>query len=1610
MAKAAQKKEKPYTKSVIKQLGSNGGGKGLKTFAEAVLRGAHEDDFDGIAADTVARVIRSSWEFIASRSAKQNNLRVYNPGTEYTGLGDTTIIEILNADMPFLVDSVMGEIQERGLRVQLVLHPILRVTRDKKDRLQSVSGPSDSAPENAEKESYIQVHIARIGEKAERNELAQALQKIVDDVSVVVVDWRQMLERLDRAVAAYTTAPPSVPVSDLAESIQFLKWLLDNNFTFLGMRTFSFVGGKKKGTLKTVSGSGLGILRDPNVFVLRRGREAMNMTPEIRSFFLAPAPLIVTKANVRSTVHRRAYMDYIGVKIYGDKGEISGELRIIGLFTSTAYTRSTRNIPFLRQKVEVVLNRSGFPANSHNGKALLNVLETFPRDELFQIGVDDLFEAAVGIQSLELKPRARAFARPDEFDRFVSVIVFAPRDRFSTNVRVRIGEFLADAYRGRVSAYYPFFPEGPLVRIHFIIGRSEGKTPVLSRTFLDKNIEDIVRTWEDELSDALVAGGGGIGTALARKYQGAFGRAYQSTFTTERAVQDISQFEALDEENPVAVDFYRDESDRPERVRVSLFHLKGAIPLSRRVPVLENMGFSVIDERSYRISPAGAGDAPLSLHDMVLEHPASQAIELKECDARIEACFLAVWQGLTGSDGFNKLVLSAGLDWREAAVIRAYGSYLRQIGAPFGQAYLAETMLRHADMTRKLVRMFRTLFDPASGKTAEKRKAAVRTITTAIHAALEDVPSLDEDRIIRHYLNLIQSTLRTNFYQKESGGRPYAAISFKFDSANVDGAPEPRPFAEIFVFSPEVEGIHLRGGRIARGGLRWSDRAQDFRTEVLGLAKAQQVKNVVIVPTGSKGGFVPKYLAQASGRDEFMATGVSAYREFIVNLLRLTDNLAGAKVIPPEDTVRYDGDDPYLVVAADKGTATFSDFANELSVGHSFWLGDAFASGGSAGYDHKKMAITARGGWEAVKRHFREMDWDIQSEPFRVIGVGDMSGDVFGNGMLLSKKTKVVAAFDHRDIFIDPDPDPEKSWKERKRLFEMGRSSWQDYATKIISSGGGVFSRMSKSIKLTPQIKKLTGLDVGEVTPNQLIRALLKSEFDLLWFGGIGTYVGGENESTEQIGDRASDAIRVKASELNVKVIGEGANLGMTQDARIEFALRGGRVNTDAIDNSAGVNSSDLEVNIKIAFGAAMAAGKVTLPERNKVLVKMTEEVAAACLENNYLQTLAISLGQRRGLADLGFQQRLMRELESTGQLDREIEFLPTDLEIFERQQGGQGLTRPELAVLLAYAKIELYNELVESSVPNDPYFEQELEEYFPKTLLKSFPEDIASHRLRREIIATRMSNAIINRGGSTMSLRLKEETGRPVADVVLAFTAARAVFGLEELFAEIDLLDNKIAGACQLDLYLRVQDLVRTQSAWFLRHISLSGDLTGAINIYRAGLKEMKGALKSILSESQQGALNADKNVLTQAGVPSGLARTLAEARVLTDGPDAVMVAHALGRPVVEVAGILFDATAFFRLDELKGIGEKLFVTDYYDRLAINAAMSAISNAQRAVLQDVVRTGSGNSRNFLTWHGENKEQAVRTRKSVDEILDSGEPSLSRLMVAVGHLRDLSPS
>ena len=1610
MALVATSEGENFVEEILEDLAGKGHNSPyIASFTRKFLANRHKRDFDDHPIAELADMIIGAQQFFRTKESTAPKIEVSNA----TASGEPcTIVRILNRDMPFIVDSVLGEIQEWNYSIKLALHPLFFVERDDRGQLTKLFEKKSNvefAEQPGHIESFVQIHLDPLSDE-QRASLQAGLIKVMEQVALAVRDWKKMISRVRKVMDAYTDSPPPVSVSEIAEAIQFLEWIKDDNFTFLGIREYELTGDQENADLKQIEGSGLGILSDPGVQVLRRGSEMVDFTPEVRKFFFAPAPLIVTKANVKSLIHRRVHMDYIGIKTYSPEGKLTGEFRIVGLFTSGAYTKSAQRIPLLRHKVDLVLKRHGQPANSHAGKALMNILETFPRDELFQIDVHELYQTVLGILALELKPEVKAFIRFDEFDRFVSVLVFVPRDRYRTDVRAAIGDYLATAYDGRLSAYYPYFPEGNLVRIHFIIGRYGGETPRPSQEQIEADISRISLTWNDDLEDAIsVAFPGEQMPKIRSKYLNAFSPGYQDEFSSQRAVEDIATIEQLSPANPFAVNFYKDGIDENQRPHIAIYNRDGPIPLSKRVPIIEDLGFEVVIERSFVIEVQEA-DRKINVHfhDMALNLLDGDDIDFDEHGSRLAETFGAVWRGDAADDSFNRLVLQAGINWREASVLRAYGAYLRQIRSPFGQNYLSSTLLAHSDTTGKLIELFRLRSDPNLPLSAAAREPKQQQLIAEIDETLATIPSLDEDRIIRHYLNLILSTWRTNFYQTDENNQALPALAFKIDSAHVDELPEPRPFAEIFVYSPRVEGIHLRGGRIARGGLRWSDRAQDFRTEILGLAKAQQVKNTVIVPTGSKGGFVPKMMPRNATREETLAEGVACYRIFISSLLSVTDNLSGQEIIPPAKTISHDGDDSYLVVAADKGTATFSDYANEISESHNFWLGDAFASGGSAGYDHKKMGITARGGWEAVKRHFSEMNIDIQTQPVRVIGIGDMSGDVFGNGMLLSKCLKIVAAFDHRDIFIDPDPDPETSWNERQRLFQLPRSSWNDYDSSLISEGGGVFSRQLKSVPLSAQMKELTKLTQDAVTPNELIRAILKAEADLLWFGGIGTYIRASSETNDDAGDRANDAIRIEAPELNLSVIGEGANLGMTQLARIEFARNGGRVNSDAVDNSAGVNSSDLEVNIKIAAGSIVSAGKLDISQRNELLVEMTDEVAEKCLRNNYLQTLAISLGEKRGNSELGYQQRLIRELESISLLDREIEYLPSDSEIAEKMQGGQSLTRPELAVLLAYAKIDLYDQLIASTVPDDPFLSKELMAYFPETLQNRYGEFIESHRLRREIIATRLANAIVNRGGSTIIVRLKDETGRDVSEIAKAFTSVMAIFSLDQLYRQIDQLDNQISGDLQLDLYLEVQQLLRRAIIWFLKYADTSAGTSENIDFYQSGISTYTEKLPEILTDFQQQKSNQIYERFVNGGVSEEFSEKLAYLEYLVNGLQVTLEAQLASKSVVEVASMFRDISTLLRLDEIREKAGGLTRGDHFDSIAINSALSSLDNAHRQIVRQAVEASNQPGEHEKIWIEQNTENLRRTRRSIDDILDGGGLSLSKLTVAVAQISELS--
>ncbi len=1572
-------------------------------FAEAMFGHTAAEDIVAYLPDDLIWLVDDAWAAFAERVPGRHRLRFVDPPFEPNGRA-VTVLEILNDDMPFLLDSVMGELGDAGLVVRLVSHPILALTRSAEGRIESFQGLADAR--SGERESLITIHVDRIPAADDRVQLARRLDATLWDDRHAVEDWQAMRARARAVASEWRAARLTISPETLAEAEAFVEWLADDNFTFLGVREYEYRGDTADGTLERTEEPGLGILRDPDVRVLRRGGELVTTTQEIREFLLRPDPIIITKANLRSRVHRRTHMDYVGIKRFAPDGSLAGEVRIVGLFTHDAYTRSVMSIPLVRRKAEMVLAGGGFAPASHSGKALTNVLESYPRDEMFQLEVETLAAHAFAILELGERPRIRVLARRDEFDRFVSVLVFVPRERYSTTVDHRIGELLADRYGGRVSSAAIAFPEGQLARLHVIVGLRAGPRPDPDREAIEAEIGEIVRTWSDDLRRAFAAiPDRQHARHLLERYGEAFSMAYRDTYAAEDAVDDVMVLERLSGERRTAIDFSRRDGDPASRVSLKLFNREAPIPLSDRVPVVEAMGFRVVNERTFRIRP-GEERGRVYLHDMTLERADGGAVDLDRLDGPLEAMFMAVWFGHAESDGYNGLILSAGLGWRDIAMLRALSRYLRQIRIPYSQDYLWGALGRFPAIAAAIVELFHVRF--GVDRPDEGRAEAEAAVRARIEADLEGVASLDDDRILRRFLNVVTACVRTNFFADGADGRPPETLAFKLDSHAVEEMPAPRPYREIWVYSPRVEGIHLRFGKVARGGLRWSDRPQDFRTEVLGLVKAQQVKNAVIVPVGAKGGFVPKRLPPpAAGREAWLTEGTEAYKVFVSTLLSITDNLDGDAVVPPARVVRHDGDDPYLVVAADKGTATFSDTANAIALERGFWLGDAFASGGSAGYDHKKMGITARGAWEAVKRHFREIDVDIQTTPFTVAGVGDMSGDVFGNGMLLSPEIRLVAAFDHRDIFLDPEPDAAKGLAERARLFALPRSSWQDYDKALISEGGGVFSRQAKSIPLSPQVRQVLRLDKPQATPAEVISAILRAPVDLLWFGGIGTYVRARTESDADVGDRANDAVRIVAADLGAKVIGEGANLGMTQRARIEAARGGVRLNTDAIDNSAGVNTSDVEVNIKIALSQPVRDGRLDEPGRLALLAEMTDDVATLVLRNNYNQTLALSLAELHAADNLGFAHRLVRSLESRGLLDRAVELLPDDAAFAELARARAGLTRPELAVLLAYAKITLFDDLVASGVPDDPYLGAELFDYFPTAMRERFADAIAGHRLRREIIATMMANALVNRGGPAFVLRLADDTGAEVGTIAAAFATTFDSYRMGELDGALDGLDTRIPGALQLDLYALVQDVLSSRTAWFLRNVALDRGLEETIGRFRSGIDTVGAALETVLPAAFQQRRSQRAMELVQRGVPADLAQRLASLAALALAPDAVLVAERSGVAITDAASSLYALAERLRVDEIAYGARALPVSDHFERLAIDQAVDRVTLAVRELAGAACRLGSG-AASVEAWFAANP-QAARIERAVAEI-SAGGLSVAKLAVAASLLSELAAS
>jgi glutamate dehydrogenase len=1575
----------------------------VEEFVRQFFRQVDPDDMHTREPADLCGAALSLWSLLRQRHGEEAKVRVFNPRPdEDAWQSPHTVIEVSHPDMPFLVDSVRMEVNAQGFITHLIIHPVIRVRRDASGNLQDVLSRAASE-DDATFESCMHLEVNRETDLAVIERLEQGLLRALADVRAAVGDWKPMLQRMLETVDKVKDEPPPLPHDEIVEGMAFLEWLAGGHFTFLGSRDYELGKDDGEDVLRVVPGSGLGILRD------RQGEATSTsfatLPAEMRERAHKPELLIVTKSNTRSTVHRAGYMDYVGVKRFDPEGKVSGERRFLGLYTSIAYRMSVLDIPLLRKKASAVFERSAVLPGSHVGKTMLTILEDYPRDELFQIEEDELLRTVSGILHLQERQRTRLFVRRDPFGRFFSCLLYVPRDNYNTEVRRRIQAVLMQAFGGVSSEFSVNLSTSVLARVLFVVHTQPGAQVGYDEREIEARVERVTRRWEDDLSRALVRKfGEERGLDLYRVYGNAFPAGYREEYAPHAAVEDIESIERLGD-GAIGLHLYMPPGAGEGELRLKLFCRGGAVPLSQSLPMLEHMGVRVIDERPAEVEPEAR--ECVWIHDMGLVADGGINVDIEVVLGLFEETFLRVWRGEAENDDFNKLVLRAGLDWRAVTLLRAYAKYARQAGFMFSQAYIEASLAANPSVARQLVELFLERHDPQRDEPAGERGAKR---VPAIEALLDSVASLDEDRILRRLLALMLATTRTNFFRSAEAGSPRPYLSLKFDPSKVPGLPEPRPMFEIYVYSPRVEGVHLRGGKVARGGLRWSDRMEDFRTEVLGLMKAQMVKNAVIVPVGAKGGFVVKMPPQGGDRDALQREVVDCYSTFLRGLLDLTGNLVEGKVVPPADVVRHDPDDTYLVVAADKGTATFSDLANGIAAEYGFWLDDAFASGGSAGYDHKKMGITARGAWESVKKHFRTLGIDIQSIDFTVAGIGDMSGDVFGNGMLLSKHIRLVAAFDHRHIFIDPEPDAQASHRERERLFELPRSSWADYDTKKISAGGGVYPRSAKSIALSVQARKALGIEAARLTPADLIRGILRAPVDLLYNGGIGTYVKSSEETHADVGDRSNDAVRVDARELRCRVVGEGGNLGLTQRARIEYALKGGLINTDAIDNSAGVDCSDHEVNIKILLNSAVRDGQLSLQRRNKLLESMTDEVAALVLRDNYYQAQSIAVSGARGVAMLDAQARFMRYLERNGKLSREVEFLPSDDELVARKSARAGLTAPERAVLLAYGKIWLCEELLASTAPEDPFIGSALERYFPDALRKHYRDAMAQHPLKREIVATHVCNSMVNRVGSTFVHRLMEETGARPSDVVRAYLLTRETFDLVQTWREIDALDNKVADREQTAMLIEIGKLVVRGTLWFIRRRLYSADLQATIKRYAEPVASVSAALDTLLGEQDLERTGRLAEALSGAGVPAALARRVAGAELAYAALDITDVSQVAGRSVACVAEVYFTLAARLSFSWLREQIGLLPGDSHWQTLARAALRDELAELLRSLTGVVLGIKPGLEEPdalIAAWEDGNRSALERSRQVLAELQAASSPDLAMLSVGLRELRNL---
>ncbi len=1571
------------------------GGEDAAQFARRLYERVADRDLVAAAPEQRGAAAVSLQAFARRRLPGIAKVRVFNPDLGHHGFESRhTIVQIVNDDMPFLVDSISNEFNRREIAVHLLAHPVMAVRRDLDGDLGELAS---EAGHNAPRESLMHIEIDRQADGTGLDDLAAALTRVLAEVRMAVEDWRLMRQSVLDALE--DLIPGGGP--DLAEHEEFLRWLEANHFTLLGHRRYRYVDDPSQSAgmrYEVMPDSALGILRRDDV---RLFDEGVGGGLAMSRFAKGPEKLLVVKTDRTALVHRNGAMDCVIVKTHDRDGRVTGEHRLVGFFTSAAYHAMAQHMPLLRARVDGVVRRAGLDADSHDGKALLAILESYPRDELFQIDDDTLYRHALGILQLQERRQVALFTRRDAVGRFATALVFAPRERFDAALSERFRAILERAWDGKItSATGLASDQSALAHALYTLKLAHPDGPLPDHDALERALADAATSWNDRLRFALEAKmGEAEGRAAARKWRGYFPATYREEFPADRAVGDIDLLQAALGDKPFGVRLERDADQPLHRFTLRLFHPKTAIVLSDILPPAENLGLRVLSEAPFTLRGLEGGES-VALQVLTVETADGSPVDLAAVAPRFAEALDKLWSNELENDGLNKLVLRAGLAWREIAVLRSYAKYLRQAGLPFSQEYMESALVAYPAIARGLIALFYERFDPA-------RPAGHTDLT----AEFEKVATLDEDRILRRFLNAVTSTLRTNYWQEKEW------ISFKIDSRAIDDLPAPRPLVEIFVYSPRMEGIHLRGGRVARGGIRWSDRREDFRTEILALMKAQMVKNAVIVPVGSKGGFYVKQpptneKGGVGTREQIQAEGIACYQTLIRGMLDITDNYVAGTVTHPDKVVRHDGDDPYLVVAADKGTATFSDIANALAREYGFWLDDAFASGGSAGYDHKKMGITARGAWESVKRHFRELGTDIQRTPFTVAGVGDMSGDVFGNGMLLSKEIELVAAFDHRHIFIDPAPDTAASWAERQRMFNLPRSSWMDYDKKLISAGGGIYDRAAKSITLSPEACAVLGIETAATTPVDLMRAILKAPVDLLYFGGIGTYVKASSESNADAGDRASDPLRINAADVRAKVVGEGANLGFTQKGRIEAALAGRRINTDALDNSAGVDTSDHEVNIKIATGEAITTGALKAEDRDALLFGMTDEVAALVLRHNYQQSLSVSVTEAQAGEEHDRLERFMRALERQGRLDRAVEFLPDTAAMRGRGVNKQYLTRPELCVLLAYAKIDLNDEILASDLPDDPLLEGELMRYFPAALQEKFEPAIRAHRLRREIAALQVVNSLVNRCGPTFVRNVGQRTGASAAAIAHAFAVVRDAWKLRDLWPDIEALDSSLKAEAQIRMLVATQRFLTRTVQWTLRRLPQPIDTLAATEQLGAAVKALGDLPSSLVGEAESAALSERAAAFEAMGAPTEIARRAASLETLAGAGDLMLAAQANGCSIEDAARVYFRLGERLSLASL-GIGaQKLPREGQWPSQAAISLLDELAAIHAELLASVLRVAGPQGASdpdaaLAAWSERRKTALERVDRLQEELAASGQLDLAMLAVATAELRAL---